>query len=53
MWQLENRRIEKNRQTNIILNVWRIKNEFFFALSYGAQPYIAVYCNNEGKNFIF
>ena len=30
------------------------KNEFFFlALSYNAQPYIAVHCSNEGKNFTF
>ena len=26
---------------------------FFFALSYSAQPYIAVHCSNEGKNFTF
>ena len=26
---------------------------FFLALSYSAQPYIAVHCSNEGKNFIF
>ena len=51
---LENKRIEKNKQTNIILNGWRIKMIFYFlALSYSAQPYIAVHCSNEGKNFTF
>ena len=47
---LENKRIEKKKQTNIILNGWRIKMIFYFlALSYSAQPYIAVHCSNEGK----
>ena len=26
---------------------------YFLALSYSAQPYIAVHCSNEGKNFTF
>ena len=51
---LSNKRIEKNKQTNIILIDWRIKNEFFFlALSYSTQPYIAVHYSNEGKIFTF
>ena len=34
---LENKRIEKNKGTSIILIGWRIKNDFFFlALNYSA-----------------
>jgi len=51
---LENKTIEKNKRTNIILIGWRIKNEFFFlALSYSAQPYNVVHYSNEGKIFTF
>ena len=48
----ENKRIKKNKQTYIILIWLRIKNYYYYlALSYSAQPYIVVHCNNEGKNF--
>jgi len=41
------------RKKNIILSGWRIKNDFFLALNYNAQPYIDVHCSNEDKIFTF
>ena len=46
-------RLARLEKKNIILSGWRIKNDFFLALNYNAQPYIDVHCSNEDKIFTF